>query len=137
QGEQPFTAATDVWLTLVDAEGTTVRAPATLSSPGLWTADVTLPAARRWGGMAEVVTGAGDEYRIPVYGEWGELLPVLPADEAPAAAAPFTPTPISPVLPIVLLLGLLAAAAITGQVIRGRMRRRTPEAPVAVRSATT
>ena len=137
QGEQPFTAATDVWLTLVDAEGTTVRAPATLTSPGLWTADVTLPAGGSWSVMAQVVTDARDEYRIPVYGEWGELLPVLPADEAPAAAPPVTPAPASPVLPIVLLLGLLAAAAITGQLVRGRTRRRTPEAPVPVRSATT
>jgi hypothetical protein len=138
QGEEPFMAATSVNLTLVDADGTTVRAPATVTSPGLWTADVTLPGAGSWSVMAEVVASTGDTYKIPVYGEWGELLPVLPADEAPAAAPPATPAaPASPVLPIVLLLSLLAAAAITGQLIRGRMRRRTTEAPVAVRSATT
>ena len=126
QGERPFTAATSVELTLVDADGTTVRAPATITSPGLWTAEVTLPNAGSWSVMADVVTGAGDEYRIPVYGEWGELLPVLPADEAPTTAPPVTPAaPASPVLPIVLLLGLLAAAAIAGQLIRDRSRRRT------------
>ena len=138
QGERPFTAATSVNLTLVDADGTTVRAPATVTSPGLWTADVKLPAAGSWSVMAEVVASTGDTYKVPVYGEWGELLPVLPAAEAPAAAPPVTPAaPASPLLPILLLLSLLAAAAITGQLIRGRMRRRTAEAPVAVRSATT
>ena len=138
QGERPFTAATSVELTLVDADGTTVRAPATITSPGLWTAEVTLPNAGSWSVMADVVTGAGDEYRIPVYGEWGELLPVLPAAEAPTTAPPVTPAaPASPLLPVALLLGLLAAAAITGQLIRGRIRRRTAEAPAALGSATT
>jgi hypothetical protein len=122
QGEQPFEARSVV-VTLVDAEGTSVRALATVTSPGLWTADVTLPSAGSWSVMAEVVGATGDEYRIPVYGEWGELLPVLPADEAPTAAPPVTPTA-SPILPIVLLLGLLAAAAIGGQLIRDRARRR-------------
>src|SRR6185312_811540 len=103
QGERPFTAATSVELTLVDADGITVRAPATITSPGLWTAEVTLPNAGSWSVMADVVTGAGDEYRIPVYGEWGELLPVLPADEAPTTAPPVTPAaPASPVVPVVL-----------------------------------
>ena len=138
QGEQPFSAATGVVLTLLDADGTKVRASATVTSPGLWTAEVTLPSAGSWSVMAQVVTDAGDEYRIPVYGDWGELLPVLPADEAPAAAPPVTPAaPASPVPPIVLLLGLLAVAAIAGQLIRDRSRRRTAAAGVASGSAAT
>jgi hypothetical protein len=137
QGEQPFDA-TSVVVTLVDAEGTAVRAPGTEKSPGLWTAEVTLPSAGSWSVMAEVVGQTGDEYRIPVYSEWGEAFPVLPAEEqAPTSAPPVTPAPASPVLPIALLLGLLAAAAVTGQLIRGRMRRRTAEGPAAVGSAST
>lgn len=126
QGEQPFEAM-GVVLTLLDAEGTRVRAPATVTSPGLWTAEVTLPDGGSWSVMAQVVTNTGAAYRLPVYSEWGETLPVLPpAEEAPTTAPPVTPaTPASPVLPIVLLLGLLAAAAIAGQLIRDRSRRRT------------
>lgn len=130
QGERPFAAATSVAVTLVDADGTTVRAPATVTTPGLWTADVTLPGAGSWSVMAEVVASGGDTYKIPVYGEWGELLPVLPADEAPAAAPPVTPTPVSPVLPIALLLGLLGVAAVAGFTMRDRARRRTAGARV-------
>lgn len=138
QGEQPFEAKSVV-VTLVDADGTSVRALATVTSPGLWTADVTLPSAGSWSVMAEVVGPTGDEYRIPVYSEWGEAFPVLPAEEqAPTTAPPVTPAaPISPVLPIVLLLGLLAVAAVAGQLIRGRIGRRTAQAPAAVGNATT
>lgn len=138
QSEKPFSAM-GVVLTLLDTDGTRVRAPATATSLGLWTADVTLPSAGSWSVMAQVVTDTGAAYRLPVYGDWGELLPVLPpAEEAPTTAPPVTPaSPASPVLPIVLLLGLLAAAAVAGQLIRGRIRRRTAEAPAAVGSATT
>ncbi|MBA3688723.1 MAG: hypothetical protein H0W81_07840 [Chloroflexi bacterium] len=137
QGEQPFSAI-GVVLTLLDADGTRVRAPAVATSPGLWTAEVTLPSAGSWSVMAQVVTDTGAAYGLPVYSEWGEVLPVLPpAEEAPTTAAPVTPTPASPVLPIALLLGLLAAGAAAGLLMRDRARRRTAEVPVAVGSATT
>jgi hypothetical protein len=132
QGERPFAAATSVVVTLVDAAGTSVRSPATVTSPGLWTAEVKLPSAGSWSVMAEVVGQTGDEYRIPVYSEWGEAFPVLPAEEqAPTAAPPVTPAaPVSPVLPIALLLGLVTAAAVGGLTMRDRARRRTAGARV-------
>jgi hypothetical protein len=120
-----------VVLTLLDGDGTRVRVPAPATSPGLWTAEVTLPKGGIWSVMAQVVTDTGAAYRLPVYGEWGEGLPVLPpAEEAPAAAPPVTSTPASPALPIALLLGLVAAAAVAGFAMRDRARRRTAGATV-------
>jgi hypothetical protein len=139
QGEQPF-AATSVLITLLDADGTTLWAPAAATSqPGNWTAEVTLPDGGSWRVTAHIVGANGGTYELAVNPDWGNILPALPPAKAPTSAPTTAPpvTPASPVLPIALVLGALAAAAVAGQVIRDRSRRRAADAGVAAGNAAT
>ena len=135
RGEQPYPAM-DVWLTFTDQDGTRVRVPATAASAGRWTAEVLLPNVGNWSVVAQVVDLNGGEYRVPVNTVWGTTVPALPPAETPVTAPPPV-TPASPVLPIAALIGLLAAAAGAGLVIRDRSRRRTAGAGIAAASTIT
>jgi len=117
-------------------DSTSVRVAATATPvPGLWTADVLLPDGGSWSVMAQVVDLGGNASLVPVHTNWGSVVPAVPPTSPPVTAPPATPA--SPVLPIVLLLGVLAAAAVAGQLIRDRSRRRTAAAGVASGSAAT
>lgn len=117
-------------------DGSSVTVPATATPvPGLWTADVLLPDGGSWSVMAQVVDLGGNASLVPVHTSWGAVVPALPPASPPVAAHPATPA--LPVLPVALLIGLLAAAAVAGQLIRDRSRRRTAAAGVASGSAAT
>jgi hypothetical protein len=123
QGEQPFDAMGVVLQFINAAGGTRIDVPATATNtPGLWRAEVKLPANGIWNTYAQVVTNTGAAYRMLVQ----RLRVVLPP--APPVTTPVTTPPVNPalpVLPIALVLAGIAAAAIGGQVIGGRSRRRT------------
>lgn len=123
QGEQPFEAM-GVTLTFINQEDESrVVVPATATNQaGLWRAEVNLPDGGIWNTYAQVVTNTGAAYRIFVE-RASVTLPPAPPVEKPITAPPVTPT--APVLPIALVLGGLAAA-VAGQLIRDRSRRRTP-----------
>jgi hypothetical protein len=113
-----------------------VRIPATATPvPGLWTAEVLLPDGGSWSVMAQVVDLGGNASLVPVHTTWGSVVPALPPTSPPVTGPPVTPA--SPVLPIAQLLGLLAAAAVAGQLMRDRSRRRTAAAGAASASAAT
>jgi hypothetical protein len=121
QGEQPFDAMGVVLQFINQGDGTRIDVPATsTSTPGLWRAEVKLPANGIWTTYAQVVTNSGADYRIYVE-RLRVVLPPAPASK-PVTSPPVTPA--LPVLPIALLLAGIAAAAIGGQVIAGRSRRR-------------
>jgi len=134
RGERPYPAM-DVWLTFTDLDGNRVRVPATAAAAGRWTADVLLPNVSNWSVVAQVIDLAGGEHRLAVNTVWGTTLPALPPAETPVTAPPVTPS--SPVLPIAVLLGLLAAAAGAGLVMRDRSRRRTAGEGIAAAGTIT
>ena len=123
QGEQPFEAMGVVLQFINPQDGTQIDVPAIATdSPGLWRAEIKLPADGIWNTYAQVVTNTGAAYRLFV--ERARVtLPPAPPVEKPITAPPVTPA--APILPIALVLGGLAAAALAGVVIRDRTRRRT------------
>lgn len=122
-GEQPYDA-TDVVLTFARvADGTAVRIAATASPvAGMWTADVNLPNGGTWTVVANVVAADG----TATLSKLGTIQVGKPP-ALPPSATPVTPPPLAPALPalpIALLLGGIALAAIAGQLVRDRSRRR-------------
>lgn len=122
-GEQPY-EATSVVLTFARvADGDALVVPATASvRPGLWTADVLLNDGGSWTVVAQVIAPDGTETMVPY-----NTIQVAKAPDLPPVNAPVTPPPAppaSPILPIALALGGLAAAALLGQAMRGRSKRR-------------
>ena len=123
QGEQPFEAIGVVLSFENQQDGSLIQVPATASAqPGLWRAEVTLPSKGIWIANAQVVTNTGANYRIFMERVRVVLPPAPPPVETPATP-PVTPT--TPALPIALVLAGIAAAAIGGQLIGNRSRRRT------------
>jgi hypothetical protein len=123
QGEQPFEAMGVVLQFINPQDGTQIDVPAIATdSPGLWRAEIKLPADGIWNTYAQVVTNTGAAYRLFVE-RARVILPPAPPVKKPITAPPVTPA--APILPIALVLGGLAAAALAGVVIRDRTRRRT------------
>jgi hypothetical protein len=132
QGEQPFEAMGVVLQFINPQDGTQIDVPATATdSPGLWRAEIKLPADGIWNTYAQVVTNTGAAYRLFVERARVILPPALPV-EKPVTAPPVTPA--APILPIALVLGGLAAVAGTGYLMRDRTRRRTAAAGIAATS---
>jgi len=125
KGEQPFEATSVVLTFTSDADGTSLKAPATATSvPGQWTAEVALPTDGTWSVFAQVVDPSGEEYRVPV-----ESVRVAKPPAAPPVTKPATPS--LPAVPILALMAAIAIAAVLGgAAIRDRSRRRTAAAPV-------
>ena len=123
QGEQPFDAMGVVLQFISQGDGTRIDVPATsTNTPGLWRAEVKLPANGIWSTYAQVVTNTGADYRIFIERLRVVLRPTPPVTK-PVTAPPVTPA--LPVLPIALLLAGIAAAAIGWQIVGGRSQRRT------------
>jgi hypothetical protein len=136
KGEQPFDAES-VTLTFARvADGSAVRVAATAAPvTGIWTADVNLPNGGTWTVVAEVVGADGSESTVSV-----DTIEVFRPPALPPSTTPVTPpvSPGPPILPIALVIAsVVAIAGISGQVIREGSRRRTADAPAAVRSAAT
>lgn len=137
RSEQPYDATSVVLTFARVADGEAVVVPATASvTPGMWTADVLLPDGGSWTVVAQVIAPDGTETMAPF-----TTIQVAKAPELPPVNTPVTPpvtpptTPISPILPIGLGLAALGAAALLGQAIRDRTRRRTAGATVSTTSA--
>ena len=97
--------------------------PATASvRPGLWTADVLLNDGGSWTVVAQVIALDGTETMVPFNTIQVKKAPDLPPVNTPVTPPPATPT--SPILPIALGLMGIAAAALLGQGIRERSKRR-------------
>ena len=132
--EQPI-EATSVVLTFARvADGSVVTVPATASvRTGLWTAEVLLPNGGSWTVVADVVTPDGTARSMSL-----DTIQVAKPPAVPPTTTPVTPppaTPISPILPIGIGLAALGAAAVLGQAVRERSRRRTAGAAVNTASA--
>ncbi|MEX2135621.1 MAG: hypothetical protein WEB29_01500 [Chloroflexota bacterium] len=136
QGEQPFVAQTVVLILTSNSDGSRLTVPATAASePGRWTAELLLPDEGSWGVSAKLEYVIGQPFEVAVSTDWGGVLPARAPETPPVTAPPVAPA--SPVLPVALVLGGLAGAALAGQVIRNRSRRRTAGAGVAAGSAAT
>lgn len=127
KGEQPY-AVKSVTLQFYRFEDASiVRAPATLTSqPGVWSAEVTLPAGGGWRAEAYVTDLDGVLTTMAIQSTIVVRVPVKPPVQTPTTPPPATPaTPTLPALPIALLVAGLAAAAMAGMGLRDRARRRT------------
>lgn len=133
-GEQPY-EATSVVLTFARvADGAIVTVPATASvQSGLWTAEVLLPNGGSWTVVADVVTPDGTASSMSLATIQVSNPPALPPVTTPITPPPAAP--ILPALPIALALTGIALAAIAGQLIRDRTRRRTAGGAVSTASA--
>ena len=139
-GEQPYDA-TSVVLTfarVADGDAVVVTAEPSVR-PGLWTADVLLTDGGSWTVVANVEGADGTEHMVPFNTMQVRNAPNLPPVNTPVTPPPTTPAaPISPILPIGLGLAALAAAALLGQGMRERSKRRAAEGVAAsVGSAAT
>ena len=139
-GEQPYDATSVVLTFARVADGDAIVVPATASvRPGLWTADVLLTDGGSWTVVAQVIAPDGTETMVPY-----NTIQVAKAPDLPPVNSPTTPatppptTPTSPIFPIALGLAGLAAAAILGQGMRERSKRRaTAGAAASMGSAAT
>jgi hypothetical protein len=125
-GEQPLDAMA-VAVIFVKNGDTRVRVQATpASQPGQWTGEVQLPEDGFWAVTAQVVDANGAASLVT-------MTPIRVSQPAePPTATPVTPPPAppaAPALPIALLLAGIAIAAVAGQTIGYRSRRRTAGAP--------
>ena len=121
--EQPYEAKSVVLTFARVADGDALVVPATASvRPGLWTADVLLNDGGSWTVVAQVIAVDGTETMVPFNTIQVRKGPDLPPVNTPVTPPPTTPT--SPILPIALGLMGIAAAALLGQGIRERSKRR-------------
>jgi len=133
-GEQPLDAMS-VALTFVKNGETRVRVQAVAAGqPGEWTGEVLLPEDGFWAVTAQVVDANGAATLVKMDSVRANQPP------EPPAATPVTPPPAppaAPALPIALLLVGIAAAAIAGQIVGNRSRRRTAGAAAPSGAATS
>lgn len=139
QGEQPFTAQTVELILTGNTDEPRLTAPATATGqPGRWSAELLLPSEGSWTVSAQLEYVIGQPFEVEVNTDWAGILPARAPEAPPVTTPPAAPAaPASPVLPIALLLGLLAAGAGAGLVIRDRVRRRTTAAGIAATSGVT
>ena len=138
EGEQPLPAMGVVLTFSRLADGTEIRVYATATPvPGLWSAEVKLPATGGWTARAQVVTNTGADYLVQVQTTWGVVMPVGSPPKAPVTT-PATPpvTPAAPAWPIALGLAFIAAAVLGGGLAFGRSRRRTATVGAGASTAT-
>ncbi len=134
QGEQPFTAQTVVLILTGNTDEPRLTATATATGQaGRWTAELLLPAEGSWTAAAQLEYVIGQPFEVEVNTDWGGILPARAPEAPPVTAPPVVPG--SPVLPIGLAIAGLAAAALAGQVIRDRSRRRTAGTAVSAQTA--
>jgi hypothetical protein len=120
-GEQPYDATTVELVFARVADGTAIRIAATAAPiAGMWTADVNLPDGGTWTVVANVVAADG----TATLSELGTIQVGKPPALPPSTVTPPPLAPTPPALPIALLLGGIGVAAIAGQLVRDRSRRR-------------